>query len=149
MLRVGFLWHNRKKKLFASYDLCDLLKKEGVGCSALDMHLWQSPFDLSIFDDFQFETRSPAEWLPPMNGYPSPPAKAARFGADGSCTWQDCLVHDFDGCTNQCQIQFLDEDTTCRLPRLFVCFQAEDPLVFCKRLSTAYKERKKAETLLR
>ncbi|GMH32802.1 hypothetical protein BSKO_00636 [Bryopsis sp. KO-2023] len=142
----------RKKRQYEAQQLHDVLMSEGVDCTAMGMACSKSPFDLETFDNTEFETRLAQEWVPDRQNGSPPPAKAADFCDDGSCIWRDCIVREYDGKRNRCLVEYLssgsDSESVKRwLPRVHVCFKAEDPAFFSKRVAAAYKQRRKAESL--
>jgi hypothetical protein len=70
----------RKKRLYAAQNLQDLLVKEGVDTAdAADGEAEvQQALDIEVFDDTEFESRTPAEWVPKQAGAPKTPAKVTQ-----------------------------------------------------------------------
>lgn len=122
---------------------------QGIGCDAEGMCQWHSSFDLLNFDDCEFETRTPNEWVPKKSSSLPPSAKAAKLCGDGSWLWQDCIVHEYDHENNSCLVQYIGENESDWLPRVCVCFKAEDPEVFSQRVAAAFKERRRAEAQIK
>jgi len=89
------------------------------------------------------------------------PAKTAVFDAAGNCSWHPCIVVDYDEKVNQ--YAMLMASTASEggapapapgaapewVPRINLCFDAEDPFVFAQRHAEAHAARLKAESLLR
>lgn len=122
---------------------------QGIGCDAEGMCQWQSSFDLANFDDCEFETRVPSGWIPSNSTSTPPLAKAAKLCGDGSWLWQNCTVHDYEEENNLCLVQYIGEKEREWLPRICVFFDAEDPEIFSQRVAAAFKERKRAEALIK
>lgn len=58
----------RKRHLFASQELADLLLKEGLDCNTYATAQKQSVFSLEDFDNHDYDSRIPAEWVPKAQG---------------------------------------------------------------------------------
>lgn len=69
----------RKKRQFASQDVSELIRREG-----LDPKRFKSGFPLESFDNTDFETRDPALWAPEAEGQPPAPARMLLEKRDGS-----------------------------------------------------------------
>lgn len=63
----------RKLRLFAQQDLPTLIEKEGVQPAAAD-----SVFSLEVFDNTDYETRLPEDWVPRGAG-------VKKCGGPGGC----------------------------------------------------------------
>lgn len=87
----------RKKKLYASQSLPALLEKEGVDLSPAaqtatgDLAVEQM-LALETFDDTEYESRLPQEWVPKRPGAPKTPAKVS-WGSTLLVRCPDCCVH--------------------------------------------------------
>ena len=84
------------------------------------------------------------------------------FAPDGSVSWKLCTVTDYDLRTNSYAVVFegavvaYNDETGERappaahwVPRVRVCFAAEDPFVFARRFGDAGAARDRAESMLR
>ncbi|KAK9803422.1 hypothetical protein WJX72_010826 [[Myrmecia] bisecta] len=157
----------RKRRLFAMQSLPDLLSAEGVDLTAgRERSPASSILGLEIFDDTDYESRTAAEWVPRIPGAPKTPAKVAVYHDDGSCSWEDCAVTDYDEPSNAYLVEVVAPaplqggDSTGGgagpphvvmqwVPRINLYFKAEDPFVFAKRVAAAHRSKAHAEALLR
>jgi hypothetical protein len=104
---------------------------------------------LEIFDNTEFDTRTPAEWAALGPRVPatvfvsvaSPTANAPQF------TWTQAHVCGFDAATGLFAVHTVDERQF-MLPRVIILFKAEDPSVFVARLSDACQRRKTTQAML-
>ncbi len=110
----------------------------------------------------------------PRTGVPRTPAKVATYSASGACTWRNCLVLDYDEAANTYLVEIaltaatadadeaaeLDANGSCTeaagaddapmwVPRVRLCFAAEDPFVFAKRFAEAHALRARADAFQR
>lgn len=148
----------RKRRQFAQQDIPSLLQREGCDPAAAEAtKRAASTLDVSIFDNTDWETRTPAEWVPKAPGVPPSPATVATFAADGSVSWVDATVVDYDAAANRYLVQTAgsssgdnaDGGALASIHRLHVCFKAEDPELFSRRMAEAYATRARAEALMR
>lgn len=58
---------HRKRKLFAQQDLQELLQKEGLEDSKKASQ-FRDVFSLEVFDNTDYESRLPSEWVPKTPG---------------------------------------------------------------------------------
>eukprot|EP00736_Rhodelphis_marinus_P006943 Rmarinus@m.24609 len=146
----------RKKRLYAAQDLEELLLECGVTDgvpgskppeSKYPPYLPQEPFD-----DTDFESRTPEEWLAlgrsdegEMKGVPG---RALRV-RPGKRDWVNCMMKQFDYNRNRYLVEWEDDRTVSWVPRVHLMFLAEDPFVFAQRVAAAHAGRRKAEALLR
>lgn len=80
----------RRKRQYQAQDLSDLLQQEGV-----DLKRQRSPLPLEPFDNEDYETRLPHQWVPGgEEGEASPaPARVLVDRDDGVPTWEEGIVH--------------------------------------------------------
>ena len=136
----------RLKKQYASEKLEDLLDACGVPESVFQEFVQPEDdsvdFDLGLFDDRDFETRSPEAWLELIaqadGASPGIPAKVNR-GAG----WIACLVTDWDVDRNCLTISVPEEPDPCLVHRLQVLLLAENPHNFAKRVARAVESRQR------
>ncbi len=142
----------RKRRLFAQQDLSGLIEHEsvvaGIAPAEGGAAVPPSQFPLDVFDNTDYESRLPAEWVPKTPGVPPTPAKMAVYAADGSCAWEQCIVTDFDAAKNRYAV-VRGSAAAVWVPRVHLYFSAEDPFVFAKRFADASAGRARAESLLR
>ena len=133
----------RKRRLYAEQDLSLLIQKEGVEAES------KSRFGLDLFDDAGHESRLPSEWVPKTPGVPPTPAKVARINGSSS-SWETCLVTDYDEQCNLYLVTLVDpmgaKGESEWVPRIKVCFSAEDPFVFARRYAAAHTGRARYES---
>lgn len=85
----------RKRKLYAEQDLNSLLAKEGLDVSAEGANKRAAVLPLDVFDNTDFECRTPEEWVPKNAAAPHARGRVADMSG-GSCKWLDCVVLDYD-----------------------------------------------------
>lgn len=145
----------RKRRLFAQQDLSQLLVSEGY-----EARKRASLFKLDIFDNTDYESRLPSQWVPKTPGVTPTPATVAIFDEQGDCSWEECIVVDYDEVANTYAVLHPAGAQTEGgavegvrepqwVPRINLCFSAEDPFVFAKRHAEAHASRSRAESLLR
>lgn len=153
----------RRKKTYAHLDITDELYRNGV----LD-HILNSRYShrndsmdsisLSIFDNTDFESRSPEFWEELINESAGSglPARAMMAGkpddVNSAIEWKACRVIAGNAKANQFEVQWyvepgrnmfiVEEVTGVTLERLFICFDAEDPVAYCNRLLHAVRRKK-------
>ncbi|VDM31966.1 unnamed protein product [Hydatigera taeniaeformis] len=134
-----------------------------------DLHkAWDRYLFLDIFDDEDYDCRTPADWL-------SLGIEEDMRSKDVSWYWQKCGVLDYDEVTRRWLVQktdasdriltndgdpivnggldskgqFCQVDSQYWIPRIQLMFLAEDPAVFAKRVAQAYHDREAAEATIR
>lgn len=142
---------DRKKKLYASLKVEELLKDQGVDYSK-SVQAW---LPLEPFDDREYDERNPQEWieLARQEGHHEfiPAIGLHRDGRDGgNFSWRPVLVNDYDpikesfrGIWDDAARMFME------LPKVNLLFKAEDPYLFAKRVACAHQQRTYAESLIR
>ncbi|KAG2439747.1 hypothetical protein HYH02_010624 [Chlamydomonas schloesseri] len=151
----------RRRRQFAAQDVAELVHGEGVAQATQEL------FPLEVFDNTNFESRTHPEWVPRRPGVPPTSGRALLAHDDGTgqsvVDWVPCTVVDFDEATNSYGVTLqqpshtgngsLDADAedmhVMWLPRVKVCFSAEDPALFARRHAEAHRSRARAESLLR
>ena len=156
----------RKKKLFAAQDIAALLAEHGGGeavraearLAALDAGKGSlvQELPLSAFDNTEFEMYAPEQWIRRgRGGAAGGPASLPARGLcelDGNSVWSKCTV---SACERGAQGQYLfrarwaHTGAVVKLGRLEVCFDAEDPVNFAKRVAAAHQARLNAEAVIR
>nr|AML30859.1 axonemal inner arm dynein heavy chain 3 [Marsilea vestita] len=133
----------RRKRLFASQGLVDLLAAEGV---TEDFQLNKPCLPLPVFDNTDFESRPPHRWVDKNKPVP---AEAAYAEPQQPCIWKECEVLDYCDDGSQYMIRWTDTGQTAWIPRLFLHFKAESPFTFAKRFAQACRLRDQTEALLK
>ncbi|PRP75973.1 hypothetical protein PROFUN_01689 [Planoprotostelium fungivorum] len=133
----------RKKRLFMAQDIKQLLESEKITLDAIRgrSSLFEMNAPLEDFDNYDFDPRTPQEWL--------------SFRDEGVSTQSLCLTTgewlpgqmiDYQPETQRYLIQYDDPNrASVWLPRIFILFNSEDPFVFVKRMAAALKSRREAE----
>ena len=107
----------RKKRLFATQSLTDLLRKEGVDAASLTQDAQGNPSQLSsllgldVFDNVEFDSRRPEEWAPPAGQADAPPSPAQVLAVDqeGRGSWEPATVLAWDPSTAKYRVQLDSE----------------------------------------
>ncbi|KAG2485619.1 hypothetical protein HYH03_015682 [Edaphochlamys debaryana] len=154
----------RKRRQFAAQDVAALVGVEGVQQPPAEV------FPLEVFDNTVYETRTHPEWVPRRPGVPPTAGRALVPQEDGSLAWAPCTVVDFSEGANLYGVALApqreptangepaaaptasaegEEQPVVWLPRVKVCFSAEDPALFARRHADAHRSRARAESLLR
>jgi dynein heavy chain, axonemal len=139
----------RSRKAYLEFDLSGALRSGGIdhstadGAKAIAGHI-----ALHVFDDEVFESRTHQEWVP---GAPAE-AAAARvllLNDIGVGCFVQARIVGVDASRNQYEATFPQTQLESQwLHRLYVCFDAEDPQVYSRRLMRAYQGRRQAESAL-
>ncbi|KAJ8667913.1 hypothetical protein QAD02_009576, partial [Eretmocerus hayati] len=166
----------RRRRLYASFDLTELLMQRGICLSDISCSDY---LPLEIFDDEEFDCRTPKEWLDlvTIDGkiYPLPaeallrtsttnkiPSSAssqksnstllegANFSENSDLRWERVAVMDYEADKKLWKTMTLDgEKRIYKLPRLLVRFLAEDPRIFVSRVEAALLERSNAKASIK
>lgn len=194
----------RKKRLFAKYNINETLHKNGVISCLLNYNknIRQNSIDsfpLSMFDDLEYETRSLEFWISNVNksstGLPAR-AKCETVSSHGiKIEWKQCHVIKGNANRNEFEVTFVKDNSThdakktlppaltqlsnaevpdlpdengdvndvnevnasdglnnasssVILERIFICFNAEDPENYCKRIASAIKLKEQTNSSL-
>lgn len=144
----------RLRRQYEAMDLEELLLDRGVDYAdpAFDK---DSLLALEHFDDTEFDTHTPQEWLElatDHRGTVRPlAAKALRLRSNGTGTWRPAFVQGFDEEQQRFVVRW-DGDLHKRtelLSRLRVLLMAEDPVRFADRLAAAHEARRHAEARIK
>jgi dynein heavy chain len=160
----------RKKKLYAGQDIGALLAAQGYDPVRHDAHVGSldagkgalvGRLPLSAFDDREMEIYEPEEWITrgrggATSGAARIPARALQRTA-GAAEWARCVVTGVEagawgGGESMNFTLTWGADAAggmAVLPRLEVCFDAEDPFIFAKRVAKAQAARINAEAVIR
>ena len=85
------------------------------------------------------------------------PARAMQIDPKGHISWQACLVTGFNDDTEEFRVEFTTSPSTdesggqelvVQLRRLYVCFDAENPSEYCRRLEDTTTRDKRAQELM-
>ncbi|CAD8156782.1 unnamed protein product [Paramecium pentaurelia] len=140
---------NRKQKLYASFNILQLLDQEGIDLNMTNPQVQWLP--LELFDDNSNDDYPNEDWIK---------RKVDEEGRNRKL-YATCLLKE-DGIyeARRCEIlEFLDglfhgklkekDGRDFKTHRLYICFDAEDPRKFVKRLGTALKNREHADSRVR
>lgn len=153
----------RKKRLYASVDITEILNERQV-ILYMEKRFHNKDkeiLDLFLFDNTEYECRPMEYWIqlvkPPCSGLPG---RAMRMDAKGRITWEACIVKCFNELKNEFQVEFHDSSVSdmsdeaepivvgVSLHRLYICFDAENPTDYCRRLEDTVKRDKQAKELM-
>jgi len=138
----------RKKREYSAVNLRTSLQQMGVLEKLLDMELraflgdkLTTPVDdipLPCFDDTEFDSRPEHVWAALVNemlgsGLPAraKDVQIVEESRSASFDYKACRVVDYDGDTRLFSVVFPSRDPV-RLDRVYICFDAEDPVVYCQ-----------------
>ncbi|WIA11828.1 hypothetical protein OEZ85_011917 [Tetradesmus obliquus] len=165
----------RKRRLYACQSIAELVAQEGLDLQQLSSRQDEQWDALEVFDDTTFESRNHEQWVPQIPGIPKAQAKVAVHSQDGSISWFDSLVLEYDSSRNRYLVQLQASSSgNCSspapgsqqqqqgrapspptgssvpfwVPRLQLCFAAEDPCVYAKRFAAAHASLAAAEVQL-
>ncbi|XP_066927305.1 dynein axonemal heavy chain 1-like isoform X2 [Clytia hemisphaerica] len=166
----------RRKRKFLKQNLEDLLAKEGIKNTQLipktsiNMRVVVKPGDgspfpcflpLEIFDNTEYDCRTPEDWLA-LGGKSKKPVPGKALLPSGIVQngvrffdWVSVGVISHEAVSKYYVVKVTDMDwtgqknTVYAVPRIRLHFMAEDPNIFVARVKEAFELRKKTEALLR
>lgn len=101
-------------------DVEELLAKEGLEHGqpfiGNDQQL-DGMLPLAIFDDTEYESRDPQGWVCKQPGAPAAPGRVAMPSDDGSYSFQDCTVLDYNQLQNTYLVQLITETYGLGMPQ--------------------------------
>jgi len=107
---------------------------------------------LEAYDDKEFDTRRPQDWLLEAEEN----AEGRWAGAqglwkdkDGLCYWRRVRISKFLHKSERYEGHWDNTKEKCRLHRVHVRFDAEDPRIFVRRFKAAYTSRVYADSLIK
>ena len=140
----------RKKRQYAAQSLSTLLSAHGINYS---LHSPQhdhvsglpSYLLLRLFDDVEYETYTPDQWLQfgPIEG------RSLRLDAAGHGDYVACTVLEYSSARDEWRVQFDDSGVSSWTCRLDLHMAVEDPQLYVARVANAHKQRREAEAALR
>jgi dynein heavy chain len=124
---------------------------------------------LEAYDDKELDTRAPTDWItvkrakkPVKDGEESVEPEAPvnprkiEIGAqglwrdrDGLCFWRKLKIQRYLLTSERYEGYWENTKEKCRLHRIVILFDDEDPRAFAKRFKAAYDARSKADSLLK
>ena len=145
----------RKKRTFASVDISEILNEKKITAFYEQKQVLQKKdgeLHPHYFDNTDFESRTMEEWVQLVKqSSVGLPARALRGDAKGNYSWVPAVAKDWDPTIEEFLVVYDDEtesESTAEkslnksLNRMFVCFDAEDPIEYCKRLEDAVNREK-------
>ena len=100
---------------------------------------------LELFDDTEFDSRTPEEWMELCLADEGATAKAL---IDGD-RWELVRVLSYDAASGHYEVQAVAAAAPLRVPRIALLFVAEDPVVFAQRVAHAVHLRRTTISHLR
>ena len=120
----------RKKRLFALQDISTLLDEKKVDLSDKTSPGFCKKLKIETFDNTTYESRNQEEWCPQTTSTGKTEATAVQVGEDGSITWMPCHVMGTKKDDNTYLVRYTETSEEVWLPRMYICFKAEDPSSF-------------------
>mgnify|MGYP000067473068 CR=1 FL=1 len=155
----------RKKRHFARQNIAELLAAEGVDptmpeppeegmAPSTDGTTFGTCLPLEAFDNTDYEVRSPAQWIEAAaaagaTGVPGTALYRGPAGVGAGQRWLGCTAVAWDDDQQKFVCEFADGTPSGLVGRLDLCFKAEDPFNFARRVAVAHQSRREAEALLR
>jgi dynein heavy chain len=139
--------NTESKKEFSSYSIEELLLTSGVEYRNPEKVLggW---LPLEAYDDREMDTKLPSEWVK-YSGKDGVSAQGLWRDKDGLCYWRKLRVTKFRPKTERYDGYWENTKEKCRLHRIFVLFDEEDPRNFAKRFKAAFNKRTQADALIK
>lgn len=142
----------REKKYYAEQDVEQLLRDEGIDFSlpdpaGPDLYPCRLGMPLEIFDNTDFETRNPEEWVAlGQRENRGVPAKVFHEGGEvGAGRWVPAEMREYDAASETYLVSISATGAQKWLPRLYICFAAENPFLHVARIVDALKRRYESE----
>ena len=140
----------RKRKEFLQIDFEALLREVGVDLNLKCQEQW---LPLQNFDDTNYDDNSNEDWLRRMtdedNKFHPLIGKGLHEDPEGTKLFKQIFITDYDAKAEEFIGEWGETRLRTHLNRLFICFDAEDPRNYAKRVLTAYTNRKHADALIR
>ena len=146
----------RKKRLYSSHKIEDLLKAEGVDGKAVkdvNNNIWEN-LPLAAFDNSDFDVFPNVEdWMKlGINAKGEQcglPAKVLFRNSDETASWLDAKVLSYDDKKQLFLVEWVNLAIKDYVQRMEIVFAAENPFNFAKRIGAAHKLRKDAIDIFR
>ncbi|CAK83095.1 unnamed protein product (macronuclear) [Paramecium tetraurelia] len=135
---------DRKRKEFRSLDFNRLLQEAGIEFKQKDQSVeW---LKLEYFDDTTFDDNSNEDWIRREEDEEGIKHPLLGLGLRGDeYQYMEILEYKDDKFIGK----WLKDDVKLELHRLYICFDAEDPRKYVKRLKNAFQQRIFADALVR
>ena len=107
---------------------------------------------LEAYDDKEFDTKKPQEWVkrgPKDQAQQGSGAQGLWKDKDGLCYWRRVRILKFLPKSERYEGFWENTKEKCRLSRIFILFDEEDPRIFSRRFKQAYGNRIHADSLIK
>lgn len=106
---------------------------------------------LEAYDDKEFDTRIPADWLKRNGAIPKEGVGAQGLwrDKDGLCYWRKLRIKKYLPKTERYEGFWENTKETCKLNRIYIVFDEEDPRIFARRFKAAYENRIHADAIVK
>jgi dynein heavy chain len=95
---------------------------------------------LQYFDNTEYDCHPIERWIQSVSPG-SVGARAAFFQPDAEPTWEKCQVSAYDASIDMFSVVYASTLQEAKLPRVFICFDAENPADYVARLLAAIERR--------
>ncbi len=142
------------KKVYATINIETLLKKVNIDYSTKDK--LESWLPIEFFEDKDLDIYTPAEWIKKATVKSGEdekilfiPGVGLYRNEDGVGSWRKVLINSYNYKTEKYEGIWEGTNQPCCLSKIYLLFEAENPYLFCKKVSLAHQEREKAESIIR
>lgn len=106
---------------------------------------------LEAFDDKEFDTRVPVDWLKRKGSIPKEGVGAQGLwkDKDNLCYWRKLRILKYLPRTERYEGYWEATKERCRLNRVYIVFDDEDPRIFSRRFKQAFQNRIHADALIK
>jgi len=106
---------------------------------------------LEAYDDREYDTRLPVNWLKKDGGAPRDGVGAQGLwkDKDGLCYWRKLRLLKYLPKSDRFEGYWENTKEKCRLSRIYILFDDEDPRIFARRFKQAYSNRLHADALIK
>ena len=142
---------DRMKKIYLTINIETLLKNISIDFSKSDsLENW---LPLEFFEDKDLDIYKPEEWLKKatdnFNNILYIPGVGLHRDDTGVGTWRRVLINSYDIIKDKFEGVWDGTEERCKLSKIYLLFDAENPFLFSKKVSLASIEREKAESVIR
>ena len=145
---------DRMKKVYATIKIETLLKKVNIDYSTKDK--LESWLPIEFFEDKDLDIYTPNEWIKKATTKVVEEEKVLFIpgvglyrNEDGVGSWRKVLINSYNYKTEKYEGIWEGSNLPCCLSKIYLLFEAENPYLFCKKVSLAHQEREKAESIIR
>lgn len=145
---------DRMKKVYATINIETLLKEVNIDFTIEDpLESW---LPLHFFEDKELDIFTAEEWINKAKDKDEGTLYIQGVGLhrdkDNIGKWRRVLINNYNKDTEKYEgvwDEDKEEKEPCSLSKIYLLFDAENPFLFCKKVSQAAAERKKAESIIR